>query len=306
MTVDTTQGPARGRTVCDGLPYRLARDGGGQRRHRHPHRPQPLRGDPPRRLRTPPVGRRRRREKRDDPCPSRGHLGRRPGALLLPRRRSSWWLPDGRLDSIARDRARDRRRPSLRGPRRLVHDRDVCRPRRALAGPAGRRLGAEAADACARRQPGVNGYTSRTSSTSSCHSSPALEPEFVTLLIGVNDVVQGVPATAFQRNVDAILDDLGRSERTDRRRDDAGLHGHPGRRRLGDPPQQAAGISGTTTILARLAEPAASPSSTSTTSPSARRPTARSSPATASTRAVRSTPAGWTASLPAVEALLGR
>lgn len=27
VTVDTTQGPARGRTVCDGLPYRLARDG---------------------------------------------------------------------------------------------------------------------------------------------------------------------------------------------------------------------------------------------------------------------------------------
>lgn len=27
VVVDTTQGPARGRTVCDGLPYRLARDG---------------------------------------------------------------------------------------------------------------------------------------------------------------------------------------------------------------------------------------------------------------------------------------
>jgi inosine-uridine nucleoside N-ribohydrolase len=27
VTVDTTDGPARGRTVCDGLPYRLARDG---------------------------------------------------------------------------------------------------------------------------------------------------------------------------------------------------------------------------------------------------------------------------------------
>jgi purine nucleosidase/pyrimidine-specific ribonucleoside hydrolase len=27
VAVDTTQGPARGRTVCDGLPYRLARDG---------------------------------------------------------------------------------------------------------------------------------------------------------------------------------------------------------------------------------------------------------------------------------------
>jgi pyrimidine-specific ribonucleoside hydrolase len=27
VVVDTTQGPARGRTICDGLPYRLARDG---------------------------------------------------------------------------------------------------------------------------------------------------------------------------------------------------------------------------------------------------------------------------------------
>jgi purine nucleosidase len=27
VTVDTTDGPARGRTVCDGLPYRLRRDG---------------------------------------------------------------------------------------------------------------------------------------------------------------------------------------------------------------------------------------------------------------------------------------
>ena len=27
MTLDTTDGPARGRTVCDGQPYRLRRDG---------------------------------------------------------------------------------------------------------------------------------------------------------------------------------------------------------------------------------------------------------------------------------------
>ena len=27
VAVDTTHGPARGRTVCDGLPYRLKRDG---------------------------------------------------------------------------------------------------------------------------------------------------------------------------------------------------------------------------------------------------------------------------------------
>jgi inosine-uridine nucleoside N-ribohydrolase len=27
VVVDTTSGPTRGRTVCDGLPYRLRRDG---------------------------------------------------------------------------------------------------------------------------------------------------------------------------------------------------------------------------------------------------------------------------------------
>jgi inosine-uridine nucleoside N-ribohydrolase len=27
VTLDTTNGPARGRTVCDGQPYRLKRDG---------------------------------------------------------------------------------------------------------------------------------------------------------------------------------------------------------------------------------------------------------------------------------------
>jgi inosine-uridine nucleoside N-ribohydrolase len=27
VVVDTTDGPARGRTICDGLPYRLRRDG---------------------------------------------------------------------------------------------------------------------------------------------------------------------------------------------------------------------------------------------------------------------------------------
>ena len=35
-----------------------------------------------------------------------------------------------------------------------------------------------------------------------------LRPEFVTLLIGVNDVVQGVPPATYERNVVAILDAL--------------------------------------------------------------------------------------------------
>ena len=39
-------------------------------------------------------------------------------------------------------------------------------------------------------------------------SLPSLRPAFVSLLIGVNDVVQGVPPEAYRRNVEAILDDL--------------------------------------------------------------------------------------------------
>ena len=36
----------------------------------------------------------------------------------------------------------------------------------------------------------------------------ALRPGFVTLLIGVNDVVQGLPEDGYRRNVGVILDDL--------------------------------------------------------------------------------------------------
>jgi len=35
-----------------------------------------------------------------------------------------------------------------------------------------------------------------------------MQPEFVSLLVGVNDVVQGVPEARFRANVAAILDDL--------------------------------------------------------------------------------------------------
>ncbi|MBA3234821.1 MAG: hypothetical protein H0T59_02360 [Chloroflexi bacterium] len=55
---------------------------------------------------------------------------------------------------------------------------------------------------------GVNGYTSGDLIR---HQLPALDdlrPEFVTALIGVNDVVQGLPAATNEANVTAILDDL--------------------------------------------------------------------------------------------------
>lgn len=55
---------------------------------------------------------------------------------------------------------------------------------------------------------GVNGYTSGDVIAAELPALPALRPEFLTLLIGVNDVVQGVSIDAYRRNVVTILDDL--------------------------------------------------------------------------------------------------
>ena len=54
----------------------------------------------------------------------------------------------------------------------------------------------------------VNGYTSRDVVDLELPALAAVEPEFVSLLIGVNDVVQGVPENTYRRNVDRFLDDL--------------------------------------------------------------------------------------------------
>lgn len=55
---------------------------------------------------------------------------------------------------------------------------------------------------------GVNGYTSRDVIDVELPQLASLQPEFITLLIGVNDVVQGVPAETYRANVVEILDDL--------------------------------------------------------------------------------------------------
>lgn len=55
---------------------------------------------------------------------------------------------------------------------------------------------------------GVNGYTSRDVVAAELPALDGLRPGFLTLLIGVNDVVQGVPADVYRANVVAILDDL--------------------------------------------------------------------------------------------------
>lgn len=55
---------------------------------------------------------------------------------------------------------------------------------------------------------GVNGYTSADLIRDELGALDGLEPGFVTVLIGVNDVVQGVPADRYEANVIEILDAL--------------------------------------------------------------------------------------------------
>jgi acyl-CoA thioesterase-1 len=55
---------------------------------------------------------------------------------------------------------------------------------------------------------GINGYTSRDLIERELPAITALRPDFVSVLIGVNDVVQGVPAEAYRANVVRILDAL--------------------------------------------------------------------------------------------------
>jgi lysophospholipase L1-like esterase len=55
---------------------------------------------------------------------------------------------------------------------------------------------------------GVNGYTSADLIRAELPALAALRPEFASVLIGVNDVVQRVPALTYERNVVEILDRL--------------------------------------------------------------------------------------------------
>jgi acyl-CoA thioesterase-1 len=55
---------------------------------------------------------------------------------------------------------------------------------------------------------GVNGYTSADLIRDELPHLNELDPEFVSLQIGVNDVVQGVPENAYRDNVATILDEL--------------------------------------------------------------------------------------------------
>ena len=55
---------------------------------------------------------------------------------------------------------------------------------------------------------GVNGFTSRDVIEAELPRLDELQPEFASLLVGVNDVVQGVPPETYRANVTRILDAL--------------------------------------------------------------------------------------------------
>jgi lysophospholipase L1-like esterase len=55
---------------------------------------------------------------------------------------------------------------------------------------------------------GVNGFTSADTIDVELPRLDALDPQLVSLLIGVNDVVQGVPPETYRRNIEEILDEL--------------------------------------------------------------------------------------------------
>ena len=102
---------------------------------------------------------------------------------------------------------------------------------------------------------GVNGFTSRDVIQVELPRLDELRPEFASLLIGVNDVVQGVPDATFRANAAAILDELRRRLDADRivavATPDYTVT--PQGASYGDPTEQAAAIRRNNDILRELA-----------------------------------------------------
>ena len=101
----------------------------------------------------------------------------------------------------------------------------------------------------------VNGFTSRDVIEIELPQLEGLRPEFVSLLIGVNDVVQGVPEDTYQANTVTILDDLlGRVARE--RIVSVGIPDYtvtPQGAAFGDPARQSLAIRRNNTIMRELA-----------------------------------------------------
>lgn len=102
---------------------------------------------------------------------------------------------------------------------------------------------------------GVNGFTSRDVIDAELPQLPALQPDFITLLIGVNDVVQGVPEATYRHNAEQILEELRRIAGANRivvvTTPDYTVT--PAGADYGDPAQQAADIRTNNAIITELA-----------------------------------------------------
>ena len=102
---------------------------------------------------------------------------------------------------------------------------------------------------------GVNGYTSRDVIEQELPRLPALRPEFASILVGVNDVVQGVPIETYETNAGTILDALLEHLRANRvvAMSTPDYTVTPQGADYGDPVAQSAGIRRVNEVLARLA-----------------------------------------------------
>jgi len=101
----------------------------------------------------------------------------------------------------------------------------------------------------------VNGFTSRDLIEVELPKLPALRPDVVTVLIGVNDVVQGVSSSTYTDNVVAILREL-RAEVGAGRVVVVTIPNYtvtPNGGDFGDPVQQSAGIRENNLIMSQLA-----------------------------------------------------
>ena len=174
-----------------------------------------------------------------------------PASLRLPARRR----PRGDAAAVDRPRRAHDRRP---GASASATSPSATRTRSgppSASASAGRTSSSRAAAAPgARRNLGVNGFTSRDVIEVELPQLDALRPELVTLLIGVNDVVQGVPADDVPAATSsAILDDAGRRVGAERvlvvTTPDYTVT--PTGADYGDPVQQSAGIRANNAIITR-------------------------------------------------------
>jgi acyl-CoA thioesterase I len=102
---------------------------------------------------------------------------------------------------------------------------------------------------------GVNGYTATDLIQRELPAVAELQPEFVTVLIGVNDVVQDVPSAAYEANAAMILDRLQQRLSPDRIVTVAvpDYTVTPAGADFGDPTHRSAAIVAVNGIMARLA-----------------------------------------------------